>query len=194
MNGVAGPNVPNPGNGGPDNLDTSKLVGPAYASFGSLGPYTKNPSVYRCPADHSVGQGQSDYRVRSYSMNGYVGPDLTGTSHISNDLTQHGYEYYVKDTDFKRLSGTQCFVFTEERYDSLNDGFFWSTAPTGWDIRDVPQSAHGGTISVFSFGDAHVETHKWLTTYFKTVNTSAGSASSIGNPDIAWLKAHFSAP
>src|ERR1041384_2241201 len=27
------------------------LVGPDYAQFGSLGPYTKNPGIYHCPGD-----------------------------------------------------------------------------------------------------------------------------------------------
>jgi prepilin-type N-terminal cleavage/methylation domain-containing protein len=193
MNGVAGLLNPTPGNGGSDNTNTDKLVGDAYSGFGSLGPYIKNPGVYRCPADQSVGQGQTDNRVRSYSMNGYVGPATSdAVSHISYTLTTSGAEYYLKDTDFKKLHNSDCFVFTEERYDSLNDGFFWSTAPTGWDVRDVPQIAHGSSISVFSFGDGHVETHKWLTSFFKTMSTSP--STQIGNQDIAWLKAHFSAP
>ena len=57
MNGVAGLLNPTPGNGGSDNTNTDKLVGDAYSAFGSLTLYIKNPGVYHCPADKSVGQG-----------------------------------------------------------------------------------------------------------------------------------------
>ena len=193
MDGVGGLLNPTPGNGGADNTNTDKLVGDAYASFGSLGPYTKSPGIYRCPADQSVGKGQTSQRVRSYSMNGYVGPATSDSeSHISYSLTQTSAEYYLKDSDFKRRSSADCFVFTEERYDSLNDGFFWSTAPTGWDVRDVPQTAHGSAVTIFSFGDGHADRKKWLTPFFKTMSSSP--STQIGNVDIAWLKQHWSAP
>ncbi|HEU5396035.1 MAG TPA: prepilin-type N-terminal cleavage/methylation domain-containing protein [Verrucomicrobiae bacterium] len=175
-----------------DNTNTDLLVGNQYASFGSLGPYTKNPSVYHCPADMTTGKGQSDQRVRSYSMNGYVAPHTVndGVSGISYGMTQAGNLYYVKDTDFRRPGVADCWVFTEERSDSLNDGFFWS--PTShWAIRDVPQIAHGSTVTVFSFADGHAEMHKWLTSWMKI---AVSATSSIGNVDQDWLWNHSTAP
>ena len=192
MNGVAGPNNPTPGNGGSDNTNTVKLVGSAFLDFGSLGRYTINAGVYHCPADKSVGVGQTDSRVRSYSMNGYVAPHMAndGISGISYSLATSGKEIYPKDTSFIQLKPTDCFVITEERSDALNDGFFWSQGP-GWAVRDVPQIAHGGSITVFSYGDGHVETHKWLTGWFKTAVTPE---STLGNADIAWLGSHETGP
>jgi prepilin-type N-terminal cleavage/methylation domain-containing protein/prepilin-type processing-associated H-X9-DG protein len=191
INGVAGPNNPNPTSSSGDNLDATKLTGSAYAGFGSLGPYSKNPGVYHCPADKSVGVGQTDLRVRSYSMNGYVAPHAVsdGISGISYALTTGGNEIYPKDSSFNKLKSTDCFVFTEERSDSLNDGFFWSQGPST-SVRDVPQISHGGSVTVFSFGDGHVETHKWLTGWFKTIVTPA---SALGNADITWLGTHETA-
>lgn len=192
MDGVAGPDNPTPGPGGSDNTNTDNMVGSEYSQFGSLGPYTRNAGVYHCPADFSEGLGQSQLRVRSYSMNAYVAPHTIndGISTISYGVATGGDEIYPKDTSFKKLRSTDCFVFDEERVDSLNDGWFWSLGPGGWTVRDVPQIAHGGTVSVFSFGDGHVETHKWLTNWFKT---AVSASSSIGNPDIAWLGNHESA-
>ncbi len=192
MNGVAGPDNPTPGNGGSDNTNTDWLVGADVASFGSLGPYTKNAGVYHCPADKTVGLGQSDPRVRSYSMNAFVAPHTINDqiSTISYSVATSGNEIYPKDASFHKLKSTDCFVFDEERVDSLNDGWFWSVGPGSWEVRDVPQIAHGGTVSVFSFGDGHVQTHKWLTPFFKT---SVSGLTSIGNQDIAWLNSHESA-
>jgi len=172
-----------------DNTNTDKLVGSTYSSFGSLGQYTKSPGVYHCPADKTAGPGQ-DVRVRSYSQNGYVAPHTAndGVSSISYSMTQRGCEYYTKDTSFKKLKPTDGFIFTEERIDILNNGFFWSQDPNNqWTVLDMPQFAHGGSVTVFSFGDGHVETHKWLTGFFKT---AAQRDSSTGNQDILWLLNH----
>ncbi len=179
--------------GSTDNTNTDLLVGPEWSQFGSLGPYTKSPGVYHCPADPTVGQGQTLQRVRSYSMNGYVAPHNIndGISGISYSMTQSGAEFYEKDTDFKRLSASDCYVFVEESYASLNDGFFWSPSISSpWSIRDRPQRAHGGAVTVFSYGDGHVEMHKWLTGLFGNPNLT----SAIGNADVAWLDAHCTYP
>ena len=179
--------------GSTDNTNTDLLVGPEWSQFGSLGPYTKSPGVYHCPADQTVGQGQTLQRVRSYSMNGYVAPHNIndGISGISYSMTQSGGEYYEKDTDFRHLSASDCCVFVEEAYASLNDGFFWSPSVSSpWNIRDRPQRAHGGVVTVFSYADGHVEMHKWLTPVFGNPNTT----SAVGNADVAWLDAHTTYP
>src|SRR5215472_3235705 len=36
-----------------DATNTDNLVGPGYVQFGSLGAYSKNPGLYRCPGDRS---------------------------------------------------------------------------------------------------------------------------------------------
>ena len=190
-----------------DNVNTEKLVGSAYATFGSLGPFSRSAEVYHCPADKTVGDALGDLRVRSYSQNAYVSPAPSKDSPysgISYAFRNYSREFYMKDTDFLRLSPVDCFVFTEERLisihpsnpkDILNDGFFWS--PTGdgsgnnnWTTRDVPQLAHGSSTTVFSFADGHCETHKWQTGYFATCDNPD---SKIGNPDIEWLWLHSSA-
>jgi len=185
---------------GTDSTNTDLMVGSAWASFGSLGPYTKNAGVYHCPAD----QTQSTYgpRVRSYSCNGYVAPNQDATAasasrgSISYGQGTDGGEIYPKDTSFKKLPSSDAFVFTEERLalvpsqtsGILNDGFFWGIYPNAQNqIKDIPQLAHGGAVTVFSFGDGHAETHKWFTTFFKTC---AQNDSVLGNADMNWLYNH----
>jgi len=192
MNGVAGPNNPTPTPpSSSDNTNISLLIGDQYASCGSLGPYTKSAGVYRCPADFSIGIGQTDLRVRSYSMNGFVAPHTVndGFSGISYALATGNDEIYPKDSSFHKLSSVDCFVFVEERSDSLNDGFFWSQGPS-YTVRDVPQIAHGGKLSVFSFGDGHVQTKLWMTGIFATIVTQPGGKTVNGNGDISWLNGH----
>lgn len=168
------------------------MVDPAYAPFGSLGAYAKIAGVYHCPADKTPGAG-GELRVRSYSCNSYVAPRTSSGAfgQMSYAVSQNGgAENYPKTTSFRKLSASDGFVFTEERVDILNDGWFWSPAPGGlsqWTVLDMPQIAHGGTVSVFSFGDGHAETHKWITSWFKTARQKD---SQLGNPDIQWLLNH----
>src|SRR5579859_6263391 len=106
-----------------ENTNTDMLVGPYYAQFGSIGPYTRNPGVYHCPGDKSTvsADGVVFSRVRSISMNGWVGFD-------TRDWQQPRNPPFYKLNN--RLSDLQCpgpadtFVFIDEREDSINDGWF----------------------------------------------------------------------
>lgn len=185
-----------------DNTNTAELIGPNLYPFGSLGDYAKNAGIYHCPADFTIGPGQSQLRDRSYSMNGFVGPATSSAmSGISYNMSQIGCEYYRKDTDFKFLKPCDCFVIDEENYQSLNDGFFWSPQPAnagnGNDITlfDTPQWAHGGANTVFSFADGHVELHHWLTKLFGESYSQVLSQrnSYINNADVEYLFNHATA-
>jgi prepilin-type processing-associated H-X9-DG protein len=174
----------------PPNLNTNYLLKT------SLGPYTGNKaSVYKCPADKVpsvVGP-----RVRSYSMNGFVG----GTA----EQTVYGYTTYrtfLKDSDFSAPGPAKTFVFIDEHPDSINDCTFsmhmpaaasWPAATT-WD--DVPASYHNGA-GALSFVDGHVEVHKWLDTNTLCPIQKFSPALATGTTsaqDNAWLVARTSAP
>lgn len=177
-----------------DNTNTALLVGPQYQPDGSLGGYVRNPGVYHCPADLTRGQGQAEFRDRSYSMNGFVGPaNSAAMSGISYNMTQVNCAYFRKDTDFKFISPCDCFVFDEENYLSLNDGFFWSPQPGGGreiTLYDTPQWAHGGANTVFSFADGHVELRHWLTPLFGEYSIVNTRPSYINQPDVEWVFNH----
>jgi len=168
-----------------DNTNTAKLVGPEYQQYGSIGGYAKNPGIYHCPADKSTDSaGRS--RVRSTSMNGYVGQSDTGG--ISANLKN---EKYRKSTDFNRRKPTEVIVFLDER-PIINDGWFWSPG-SRTDIRDLPAISHGNNSSAFSYADGHAELHKWRDPKFIAMKTSADSPPG-GSPDMIWLFDHVTAP
>jgi len=103
-------------------------------TFGALGQYVaKNISVYHCPADlYPAKEGSSLLmRVRSLSMNGFVGDRnnvrLTG----ANDWYPT-YSQFLKTTQFVHPGPAQTFVFVDEHPDSINDG---------WLIPDVVDRA-----------------------------------------------------
>jgi prepilin-type processing-associated H-X9-DG protein len=144
----------NPGN--PDNINTGYLVQHdtyPYAAF--LGPYIKTFTAFKCPADRSVVNinGKSQSRVRSLSMNSYVGT-------LSRTWTSPSkYKQCQKYTDIK--SPVMMFVFLDEREDSINDGWFATDPDTMWQLIDYPASYHGRAAG-FSFADGHSEIHRWV--------------------------------
>jgi prepilin-type N-terminal cleavage/methylation domain-containing protein/prepilin-type processing-associated H-X9-DG protein len=179
----------------PDNVNADKMVGLAYQPFGSLGPYTRNPSLYHCAGDKSSDRATGKMRVRSITMNSYVGP-LGDPSSISGKIARGDYEKYLKISDFKKLSPSEAFVFADERADSINDGWFWidasasaaSPAASNGRYRDLPAFYHNNA-SAFSFADGHAEIHKWRDGRFLSV--ASGTAGEIpGSQDVWWLVSH----
>lgn len=167
------------------NLDY--LVGPEYAPFGSIGPYTKNGRLYRCPADHSVVSynGATYDRVRSLSMNGWVGFGTRDWEPTSNTP----FKLNFKMSDLVNPAPAQTWVFIDERENSINDGWFAvdmmdTGANTIW--VDLPAIRHNRG-AVLSFADGHVEYKRWM----DPVTLSASlipNTSSPNNQDITWLQ------
>jgi prepilin-type N-terminal cleavage/methylation domain-containing protein/prepilin-type processing-associated H-X9-DG protein len=164
------------------NLDY--LVSPQYADFGSLGPFTKNGKIYRCPADKSTVtfNGASYERVRSIGMNGWVG-------FATRDwLGCPPYKLNFKMTDLANPGPAQTWVFIDERENSINDGWFAvdmynQNAAADW--VDLPAIRHNRG-AVLSFADGHSEFKKWRDN--RTIADIAPGTASPDNLDIAWLQ------
>jgi prepilin-type N-terminal cleavage/methylation domain-containing protein/prepilin-type processing-associated H-X9-DG protein len=118
-------------------------------------PYiAANTAVFHCPSDMSTGPGNAP-RVRSVSMNGYVGSTDAGV--IGPD-----YVTYLKASDIRRPS--DIFVILDEHPETINDSLFCS--PTGPPLppifwQDFPASYHNNQGS-FCFADGHAALHKWM--------------------------------
>jgi prepilin-type N-terminal cleavage/methylation domain-containing protein/prepilin-type processing-associated H-X9-DG protein len=120
-----------------------------------LGPYTfGNLGVYHCPADRSIGAGMNAARVRSFSMNAFVGNQGPGVKPLASTNTQ-----FVKLGDFH--DPAMVYVFLDEHPDSINDGFFVGQGDVRNQWTDLPASYHDGAAGL-SFADGHSEIHKWM--------------------------------
>ena len=182
-----------------DNTNWDKLVGATYGPHGSIGGYAKSPGVYHCPGDKTTDKGNGLPRVRSATMNSYIGPLGDPASLSGKLLTQGGWEKYLKLSDFRKLSPVDAFVFLDERGESINDG--WLRLDTGGftsgNYQDLPAIYHSGASS-FSFADGHSEIHKWRDTRFIALKTGGGvlhapppqNGPSI---DVYWLISHATA-
>lgn len=178
------------GSGDQNNTNTDYLVGQQWSPFGSLGPYTKNPGIYHCPADKTE-DAKFGSRVRSISLNGYVGVTKTGGSESAKAYA-NGNEHYLKTSDFSRLKPVDAVMFLDERTESIDDGWFGGPA-TLYDVGNLPGFYHGKSASI-SFGDGHVELHQWHDAKFLTPGTYTYRQTMIGSADAQWLWEHFTHP
>lgn len=162
-----------------------------------LGKYTATPGVYKCPADRSLSRGRTGSpRVRSVSMNAYVGTRFDGTPGSENRPYTGGYRQFIRETDIP--SPARTWVTIDEREDSINDGWFAvdmnSYDPqrsAGHIIVDYPATYHNRAGGL-SFADGHSEIRKWVDGRTAPV-LRFGQALPLGQPspnnrDIDWLQ------
>jgi len=180
-------------------LERSRLA--PYLGVGSFG-------VWRCPSDKSTRTfaGAKFPRVRSISMNvglGYHHPAETPyrPPWVPNWVWQH---IVRKTAEIRNPGPAQCFVFLDEREDSIHESHFTVHAdglkpanPAAYKLAQYPASYHNGSGNL-GFADGHVESHKWLDPRTRPplvrdhdlpLDLSAVNCiASPGNPDIGWLQ------
>jgi prepilin-type N-terminal cleavage/methylation domain-containing protein len=174
--------------GADTNLDYLRLSG--------LGQYmAKGVGSYKCPADmkpSSIGA-----RVRSVSMNSWVGDYVGANTWLDDNTSVNGQSYavYNKLSNFKVPGPANTFTFLDECPDSINDGLFQVTmAQKVWE--DVPTSVHCGGCG-FGFADGHAEIHRWrdANTLFPVVGKAVSPQVCPGYQrpaptDIPWVQLH----
>lgn len=172
-----------------DNTNATKLTGPAYSSFGSIGGYTKDPRVYHCPGDQSVDSGSGEPRVRSISMNGWINPGKTNSS--DSAYWTEPFRKFTQPSDFNSKSPSDIFVFLDEQAISINDGWLYMSM-SGYNsdgsidtnllsVIDLPAVYHNKS-SAFSYADGHCELHRWQ------------GGGDFSDDDLAWLLTHATVP
>jgi len=165
---------------------------------GAIWPYCKSINIWHCPADTSYGQGpQGKVPRRSVTMNNWVGGN--------GDSAQNAYKGYWglnspksivfrKLTDMNSPGPAMTFVILDERWDSINDGYF-VTQMDGYPnlastyIVDYPASYHCGGCG-FAFADGHSEIHKWKDPR-TTPPLRSGLALNVPSPnnlDVYWMQ------
>ena len=174
--------------GDPETLTNSQyLVGTTYALFA---PFLSSAQPYKCPADHSLWSigGRKVLELRSYSMNCYIG---TPSGSVVPPISLNpAYRVYTKSGDLDNDSPAERFVFMD-----VNPGSICTPA-FGVDMSErsfihYPSSLHNA-LGVVSFGDAHVESHKWLDPRTR-IGLTAGekyiphNTPSSNNQDLVWI-------
>lgn len=174
-----------------DNTNIALLIDHNRYPYGAyLGQYIKSPAAFKDPADKSsvTIAGQRIARVRSISMNGFVGDKSRPWTDPSK------YSVYNKLSIIK--SPTMTFVFLDEREDGINDGWFATNPDVRYNIIDYPASYHNGAGGL-SFADGHSEIHKWrdarTTPVLRTGQLLPLNATLTGDVDVDWMQQRASA-
>ena len=123
-----------------------------------LSPYTaKSHEIYKCPSDRflTIQQRKAgwDGRVRSYSMNCFVGDAGVLQSPGPQNALSPGWRQFLKSSNIPNPS--EIFVILDEHPPSLNDGWFHLYPSYG--TGDEVGANHNGRAT-FSFADGHSET------------------------------------
>jgi prepilin-type processing-associated H-X9-DG protein len=173
----------------PPSYSNTQNTNTSFLTAGQIGQYVAGKvAIFKCPAD--TVPGRLGPRVRSYSMNGFVGDDLNISAKNSP-----GWRRFLKTSDCLRPGPSMTFVLLDECPDSMNDSFF-SVPMSGTTWTDVPASTHNGAGG-FSFADGHAEIKRWLDPNSKApvmrVNPCPENKQSAPR-DIAWAQQHASAP
>ncbi len=137
---------------------------------GLLFPYVKVTSLYSCPSDLSrtVRRASALPRTRSYSLNGYFTPDLTGKGLKVNPT--YIAKFKQKLSDLHTPGPDQVFGFLDEDEQSIDDGMFATHDPKHWfnqnatsDLNswmEMPSDRHNQGCTL-SFLDGRVERWHW---------------------------------
>ena len=205
-------------NANPDNWNRDTLMDPTRAV---LGPYTKTPGIYQCPADWSTvnppGQGIV-HRIRSVSASQSVGTWSDGktptwgvwldSAGATGSDPGGKWWVYARDADVVRPGPSMLWIFLDEHPASINDGAFAfrmpntqaDTASQGW--ADFPAGFHDN-VGSFGFYDGHAELHKWVESTSRGVNDGLNAKVTIesqlnygripNNRDILWMAHRTSA-
>lgn len=149
-----------------DNTNTVVLKHPIHALLNRyIGGTVK---IYKCPSDNYLTPEQRALgwpgRVRSVSMNSYVGPGFGTATQPKHEIsTTRNYRIFPKASSFVNVSPSQIWLILDEHPDSIMDAHFKVTvdptsALTVW--PDLPASQHNGACT-FAFNDGHAEIKRW---------------------------------
>ncbi|HWF18444.1 MAG TPA: prepilin-type N-terminal cleavage/methylation domain-containing protein [Verrucomicrobiae bacterium] len=166
-------------------------------SYASLGPYvSQSVKIFACPAANFVStvqraQGWS-HRIRSIAMNAAVGDGVKYNSPSPFGWTQ----WYVakKSTDFHFPGPSDCWVFTDEHPDSIDDTILYTASYPVTSFTELPGNQHGGRCGL-TFGDGHAEIHSWkgpvMSAHQNVIYQTVQQVScSKTDEDMNWLAIH----
>ena len=141
--------------GNSDGTNIDYLIG---QREGSLAPYVKTHLVFKCPADRStttLGDGNAYARVRTYSMNGFM-----GTRALDNGGTDPAATF-LRRAELPKARRSELIVFMDEHEDSLSRCIFYLNRDINLEVWSrLPASRHSNS-GVMSYTDGHAEIHRW---------------------------------
>ena len=119
---------------------------------GKFFPYASQVALYRCPSDPS--RTGNAPRVRSYSMNGWIGSRYMETYPRTN-----GFRTFVRDSELSVAGPSKLWVIIDEHEASIDDAWFLVTMDDSRPFASYPATRHEGSYGL-NFADGHTEFYK----------------------------------
>ncbi len=116
---------------------------------GEIFPYAQQCRIYRCPADLSQTQGTS--RVRSFSMNSWMGGRYMETRGRATT-----FRTFLRDGDLAAAGPATLFVMADEHETTIDDPVFLVTMDDSRPFASLPAMRHQHGYSL-NFADGHAE-------------------------------------
>jgi prepilin-type N-terminal cleavage/methylation domain-containing protein len=149
---------------------------------GSFWPYNTSQGIYHCPSDPSTTAGVP--KVRSVSMNGFVGTDHAWSTQIGIS-GETSFKIFLKQTDVN--SPAQTWYIIDEHELSINDGFFLVDMTGQKPFADMPATRHNRGYGL-SFVDGHSEIYKLIDGRTGAKVPAPASINLPPNPDFSKLQ------
>ena len=145
---------------------------------GKLFPYANHILTYHCPADPS--KSGSSPRVRSYSMNGWM-----GSRYMETNSRPGGFRTFVRETELAAARPSGLWVLLDEHELSIDDGWFLVTMDDSRPFASYPATRHQHAYGV-NFADGHVESKKLRDP--DSQNLGAAQDPRISSTNTDWLQ------
>jgi prepilin-type N-terminal cleavage/methylation domain-containing protein/prepilin-type processing-associated H-X9-DG protein len=181
LNETVGTNAWVYGNMKSENDATNALL----VQMGEQFPYTPQAGAYHCPADAILGRGLP--RVRSYSMNSWI-----GSREMEMAEEQNPFRVFIKDSDLAAGMPASIWVHIDEHSASLDDGWFEVTMNDSMPFAKLPATRHQNAYGL-NFADGHVEIYHLRTSVTQIPEVQQSAFAQLAPLDIPptntdWIK------
>ncbi|HUE36622.1 MAG TPA: prepilin-type N-terminal cleavage/methylation domain-containing protein [Candidatus Acidoferrum sp.] len=148
----------------------------SFLKSGELFPYTTQPALYRCPAD--ISQTNGALRVRSYSMNSWI-----GSRYMITGERENGFRTFATETETAITGTSTLWLIADENELTIDDAWWLVTMDNSQPFVSYPATRHNRGYNL-SFVDGHVE--RW--SLYSTNTVSPSVRVNINNSDWNRLK------
>ncbi len=131
--------------------DPNDATNESFLRQGKLFPYANDVAIYHCPADLS--QAGKLQRLRSYSMNGWMGSRFMETN------SRAFYRTFIRDNELAAAKPSTLWTLIDEHEATIDDGWFLVTMDDSKPFASAPATRHRNGYGV-NFADGHVEGRK----------------------------------
>ena len=154
---------------------------------GKFWPFNTSLEIYRCTSD--PGNRNGIPKVRSFSMNGWVGTSRAQT--FGGNPGLKNYRVYLKESDLTLPGSSRTWMLIDEHEQSINDGWFFVDMTGMRAFADFPATRHNRGYAL-SFCDGHSEIYKMKDS--RSIWPTPANVNNPPNNDFARLRDVSSAP